>query len=277
MKIHVKILIVLISLLYTSSLHAQKPKNQSKAKLYASAINTPDLLQKSTMIRSDESSISDNHTTASDCGKYYYLTNNSEVEMTMYDRKDKPAMTLTYYISDVKNIPDGIQSKVRTEMKDKKGEVLGGGEGIFKCTDGSLSADMHVSVSSMPMKQFEGMDVKATEAYLVYPANMAAGQTLPDGAFHMDILRKGNPFATVDYTVEDRKVEGEEKIATPAGSWQCYRISYTVSMKIKMGISIPMHYKITEWFAPGFGVVKTKNYNKKGKPAGYSVLTKVKK
>jgi hypothetical protein len=30
-------------------------------------------------------------------------------------------------------------------------------------------------------------------------------------------------------------------------------------MIFKMGIGIPMNFDVTEWFAPGFGVVKTES------------------
>lgn len=216
------------------------------------------------------------HANAADCSNYYYLTNNSEVQMTAYDHRDHPAVVITYYISNVNNIPGGKQSKVRSEAKDEKGNMIGGGEGLFKCENGNLSADMHIAMSSTPMEQFKGMEVKATQAYLIYPGNIAVGESLPDGAFHMDIYRQGNLFAQVDMDITDRKVEGEEQVTTPIGAWKCYRIAYNVFMKMKMGISIPIHYKVTEWFAPGFGVVKTVNYNKKGKRSGYAQLTMLK-
>lgn len=213
---------------------------------------------------------------AQQCGNYYYLTDQGEVQMTAYDRKDKPAVVITYQISDVKSIPGGMQSKVTSEAVDEKGNKLGGGEGIFKCENGNLSADMNVTMSSTPMEQFKGMEVKADDAYMVYPADLSVGQTLPDGAFHMNVYRNKKLFSTMDYNISNRKVEAEEQITTPAGTWKCFRISYNILMKMKMGISIPMHYKVTEWFAPGFGIVKTINYNKKGKKAGYAQLTMVK-
>lgn len=208
------------------------------------------------------------------CGQYYYLSDHTTVQMTAYDKKGRPAMLLSYFISGVKDIPGGSQSKVRSELKDMNGKVVGSGEGIFKCENGRLSADMHVAMASMPMEQFKGMEVKATEAYLVYPGDMTVGSKLPDGAFHMDIYRKGKLFSQVDYNVGDREVEAaQEVITTPAGSWKCFRISYQVSIQVKMGITIPMTYKVTEWFAPGFGVVRTVNHNKKGQPVGKAELT----
>jgi hypothetical protein len=56
-----------------------------------------------------------------------------------------------------------------------------------------------------------------------------------------------------------RKVEGRESVTTPAGTWNCFKITYHSKMIFKMGIGIPMNMDVTEWWAPGFGVVKTES------------------
>lgn len=210
------------------------------------------------------------------CGDYYYLNEHTEVQMTAYDQKGKPSLVITYHISDIKPIPSGMQSTVHSRANDKNGNVIGDGEGTFKCENGDLSADMHLAMSSVPMEQFQGMEVKATKAYLVYPHDMQVGEDLPDGSFHMDIYRKGNLFGQADITIDDRKVEEMVEVTTPAGTWNCFRIAYEVTINMKMRIQIPVHYRVIEWFAPGFGVVKAENYKKKNKLSGYAQLTMVK-
>lgn len=47
---------------------------------------------------------------------------------------------------------------------------------------------------------------------------------------------------TLTLDVINRKVEGKEKITTPAGSWDCYKITNSTKMKIKvMGIGMPIN------------------------------------
>jgi len=38
-----------------------------------------------------------------------------------------------------------------------------------------------------------------------------------------------------------------------------------------------MNFKVTEWFAPGFGVVKSETYARNGKLLGSTQLTSLKK
>ncbi len=59
---------------------------------------------------------------------------------------------------------------------------------------------------------------------------------------------------------------------------EAFKISYNGLFRMQMsGIGIPMNMVVTEWFVPGFGIVKTESYNKNGKLMGSSMLTSIKK
>ncbi len=89
---------------------------------------------------------------------------------------------------------------------------------------------------------------------------MKVGDQLKDATMHMDMNGANGMKQSVDMEMKERKVEAKEKITTPAGSWDCFKISYKSKMRIKtMGIGMPMNIEGTEWFAPGFGVVKTQS------------------
>lgn len=216
---------------------------------------------------------------AQSCSGYYYLRDHTEIEMTTYDRQGDPAVVVTSRVADVSSVPGGEESKFESTVKDKDGKVLEQGSGTAKCLQGNLSVDMRATMPSGSMKQFQNMQMKADVSYLEYPSNMSVGQVLPDASFHMEIYKKESSrrFATVDYTISNRKVEGKEEITTSAGKWNCFKISYDLKMRMKIGIGIPMQFTVTEWFAPGFGIVKTEDYSRKGKNMGSTVLTALKK
>ena len=71
----------------------------------------------------------------------------------------------------------------------------------------------------------------------------------------------------------NRKVDKKESITTPAGTYDCFALSYDSEMKMGM----KMNFKIKEWISEGVGVVKSESYNKNGKLMGYSELTSFKK
>lgn len=217
---------------------------------------------------------------AQDCSGYYYLTNSS-VEMTTYDRKDKESGKVTYTISDIKKSGDMTTANFTANMVDEKGKALSKSSGVYKCSGGSLYVDARVAMPQEQMAAYKDMEVKAEEVFIEYPATVAAGQSLPQVNFKMDVINKGSTFSTITLEQTNRKVEGKESITTPAGTWDCWKITYDGRFRATLGgpsgIGIPVNFKSTEWFAPGFGIVKTETYNKNGKSMGSTLITAVKK
>jgi hypothetical protein len=121
------------------------------------------------------------------------------------------------------------------------------------------------------------MEVKSAEAYLEYPETITVGSVLPDGKFHMDITNQGSDFGSVDVSITQRKVVGQEDVSSTAGTWKCFKITYSSVVKTKvMGMGFPIEMNITEWYAPGFGIVKTETFGSGGKMLGSSLVTSVK-
>jgi hypothetical protein len=104
---------------------------------------------------------------------------------------------------------------------------------------------------------------------LFYPSDMEVGQTLPDGKIEISVMANGVRMFGSNITIKDRKVEAMETIETPAGSFECLKVTSTVVTKSVM----TMETQTIQWLAEDVGVVKTENLSKKGKLVGYQLLT----
>jgi len=218
------------------------------------------------------------HPSAQNCNGFYFFTDNAEVVMTVYDKKGAEGGKLTYKISGVNKSGNNATADFTSEFVDEKGKSLSKGSGKLKCTGGILYVDAKVSVPQTSMAAYKDMDVKGEESFVEYPSSMSAGQSLKDVNFSMEVHNKGSLFSTITLTQDNRKVIGKETISSPAGTWECWKISYDAQFKATMmGIGIPINMKTTEWFAPGFGLVKTESYSKNGKLMGSTLITSVKK
>jgi hypothetical protein len=212
---------------------------------------------------------------AQDCKTYYYLLNNAEVEMTMFDANGRAAAKNVYNVLSVSKEGASTVSDFTSTLKDAKGKTISSGKGKFKCTGGEIMIDMKMSLPNLPQLQSMKMESDGS-SFLNYPATLKEGQSLPDGSFDMS-GNAGGMDMSLQYKVTDRKVAGKGKITTAGGSWECYKITYNMSLSMKMmGMNMPMEMIATEWFAPGFGVVKTETF-KDGKPAGHMEITHFKK
>jgi hypothetical protein len=206
---------------------------------------------------------------AQDCKNYYYVQDNKTIEMTIYGKKGDVSGRNVYNVGNVNSSGGAVSSQVNSEMFDKKGKSIAKSVINFKCAGGVMMLDMKMMVPQQQAEQFK-MDAKATDVYIEYPASMKPGDALKDANMTMEVNNNGVQ-QSLTMNVTNRKVEAKESITTPAGTWDCFKITSKNKITMKMGpIGIPMNIDATEWYAPGFGIVKTES---KG---GSTMITSVK-
>jgi hypothetical protein len=144
-------------------------------------------------------------------------------------------------------------------MFDKKGKSLAKGAGSVRCNGGVMYLDLKMMLGPAQQQQMGDVTAKSDDIFMEYPSSMKVGDQLKDATMHMDIENKGMK-QSVNVVVNNRKVEGKESVNTTAGTWDCFKITYKSKIHVKMmGIGIPVNIDGTEWYAPGFGVVKTES------------------
>lgn len=195
---------------------------------------------------------------AQDCKNFYYLQNNKTIEMSILNKKGDLTGRNIYQVSNVNSSGGATTSQVSSEMFDKKGKSIAKSALNIKCAGGVMMMDMKMMMSQQQQEQFK-MDAKAENVYIEYPSSMSPGDNLKDANMTLEINNNGM-VQTLTMNVTNRKVEAKESVTTPAGTWDCYKISSKSRIHMKMGpIGIPMNIESTEWFAPGFGIVKTES------------------
>lgn len=197
--------------------------------------------------------------TAQECSNFYFLQNNKTIEMTIYNRKGDADGKYIYTISDVKNAGATTTGNFQSEMFNKKGKSTVKGSGTVQCNGGVMFVDVRVMLPQQQQEQFAKADAKMDNMYIEYPVGMKEGDQLKDASLNMDIDNNGMK-QSVTMNVNNRKVEGKESVTTTAGTWECFKISYKSRISIKtMGVGIPVNLEGIEWYAPGFGIVKTES------------------
>jgi hypothetical protein len=215
---------------------------------------------------------------AQDCKNFIYMTNNARVVMTVYDRKGDASGTNTWTVSDAKQNGKVYQASVSSQFNNEKGKEIAKSKGIYICEGGTLKADIRMSMPQQQMEAYKDAEAKFDAVYLEYPSNIAVGQTLPDANFKMDVEQKGGLSTRINFNQVNRKVVSKETIASPAGTWEAFQISFDATFRAQLGgIGIPFTISGKEWFVPGLGIVKTESYNKSGKLMGSTLITSITK
>jgi len=224
-----------------------------------------------------------------DCSQYFFLQKGKVIEIGSYDKKGDSIGRQVYSVADVSTSGGTVTGSLSSETFNKKGKSIAKATGKIRCNGGVMMVDMKLMlppgpqggpqgpkgppIGPQPQPQgdpFSSADVKADSVFLEYPVTMKPGDALKDVNFNMTINGNG-PTRTVNMIISNRKVESQESVTTPAGTWNCYKISFKSKVTAKMGpFGFPVNIEGEEWYAPGFGIVKTQS------KSGSTAITSIK-
>ena len=199
-------------------------------------------------------------TNAQNCSKYLLLQNNKHIEMTIYNKKDKEDGKQVWNVSNLKTSGGSTTAHISTEFFNGKGNSINKGESEIKCVNGMLMMNMKLMLNEAQLKQMDNATATVSGEFLEYPATMKEGDNLKDGNFKMNYKMNGSMEVNLEMTVTQRVVGATESITSPAGTWDCIKITSSQKLLTKIaGIGIPINISVTEWFAPGVGIIKTQS------------------
>lgn len=207
------------------------------------------------------------------CNQFYPLENGSYWEMETYNAKGKLSSKNQQKVITYNGTNSGFAATINSTTFNEKGKELMKGDLEIKCDAGTIYIDMRNFINEDQMKALGSYDLKVESENLEIPSGLSVGQALKNGTVTLIATNSPMPMKmTVNIT--DRKVEGKESITTPAGTFDCFKISSKATFKNQMGINMTFEFSNMEWLAPKVGMVKTESYNKNGKLNGTTLLTK---
>ena len=197
-----------------------------------------------------------------------------KTQMTNYDKNDKITSVVDQEVTDLTTIKGELEATSKVSMTDNKGEKkFESFSTKIRCANGSIRMNFQDFIGRNPaMQKMEGAEMKITGDELVFPTSLSIGQTLPENAMTMEMILNGTPLMKMTFTMKDRKVVAKETITSPAGTWECYKITYTMTNSTGFGGDTTGAL----WLSNGM-TIKTESYDKKGKKMGSGLMTKFQK
>lgn len=105
------------------------------------------------------------------------------------------------------------------------------------------------------------------------PLTLSVGMDLPDLSAVYNVYNDGEPTKmNVQFSVTDRKVLAYEKITVPVGTFDAYKVTETVSVKV---LFIRVTRTAVTWRVPGVGDVRSEESTTKGKLESYMELVSI--
>jgi hypothetical protein len=205
---------------------------------------------------------------AQNCTLYYPEETGTKLKYTTYDAKDRVTASSTQHIKDLYENEGVLSILIETQSFDKKGKDLGTNEYNAICENGVFKVDMKSFMDAATMAAYEDSEVEISGNNLEIPANLSVGDELPDGRLNISIYSSGTRIMGMSTALTDRKVEAKEEVTTEAGTFECYKISYTMTVSTMFSVKV----EAIDWISEGVGTVKSETYSR-GKLMGYTLLT----
>lgn len=215
-------------------------------------------------------------TFAQDCSFYFPTKVGTVVTTTYYDKKGKESSKLHQKVLAFKKATNFQEVKVQNRTETKNSEDVPDSllvhEFTIRCENGDFQVNWDAYMGST-LNKYQGMDMEVNSENLSIPSKLSEGQTFPDAKIDITVSNQGMKIMTIHTVVKDRKVAGFEKRTTPAGTFDCVKLTSTTETKMAF---IKVSASTAQWMAEGVGVVRTENYDKKGKLESYSEITEIK-
>lgn len=207
----------------------------------------------------------------SQCEGYFPLNEGTLFEFAHYNGKGKLVSTNLNRIDFAAKNDEGIfEIQVESTVLDDKKEEVSKGNYTVKCVGDEIILDMNAllnpAVANMPVD----VEASISGTGVALPHNLAVGQKLSDADMTIQIGNNGLSFMTMSFLETNRMVETKESVTTPAGNFECFVVSYDLDVKTILSKKM----KVKEWFAKGFGLIKSEVYDKKGKLESRSEMVK---
>jgi len=206
-----------------------------------------------------------------DCTIYSDYKEGTSTKMVHYDNKDKQTGFTVTTVKEKKSIPGGT-SLLFQQVYDNDDDYTFETEFEVKCVDGDVKVDMSKLIDPTMMTAYEDMEIDVVADDLSIPKNASPGDVLNDGTVTATV-NTGTPIkVTIAVTLSNRKVESKETVVTPAGSFDCLKISYDLLSQVGF---VKVRSGAVEYYNRKHGVIKSESFNKRGKSTGYSVIEEI--
>lgn len=202
---------------------------------------------------------------------YYQLKKGTFIATENFDEKDKLQGRAESRVTELNETPAGYVATINYKVFDKKDKVVSEGNYQCECNNGEIRIDMKAFIPQESLQAYKDMEVEIVSDDMQIPASLSVGQTLPDATFAMKTKNSPIPM-NMTFNMTNRKVEGTESVTTPAGTFDCMKISYDVQSKMMM---VNMNMKAVQYLSKDGGAVKTESFKSNGSLLGYTIMTKI--
>lgn len=211
-----------------------------------------------------------------DCTAMLPTTLGTVWETKCYDATDNLVGLTTYVVKDSYDNINGANTEIVFTTKDSIGGIQNQGKLDAYCQNGDFFMKSESQPQFTDISRMISSNVNLMGSFLNYPNTFNSADPFNTSQFAMDggeftIEPKGDRKDFVRVRVYNRSFDKNEKITTPAGTFDASKITYNVEV-YDNDRKESKTYKNVEWYAVGAGVVRAEAYDSNNNLQNYTVL-----
>ncbi|GAA4277473.1 TapB family protein [Aquimarina mytili] len=201
---------------------------------------------------------------AQECKAVLFMKQGAILDYTDYSKNGKKKGSTRHETINISGTSNTIDAIIEATVLDKKNKESFSTQYKANCNNGLFSVDMlrFFSLDKLSEQHQENFSLEIDGDVLEFPTNSKVGDVLDDGHINIKVNNQGFTLITMTFDIFNRKIVAEETITTPAGAFNCQKV--TLDFKSKFGI-IKINGSGKEWYHDNAVVIRSESYNKKRK------------
>jgi hypothetical protein len=214
------------------------------------------------------------------CEGYFPDVKGLQLEYRLSNAKGKVSLIRHQMVQQVEVKTAGLEVSAEIINSDVQGKEKSRSIAIFNCLGDQTM--MGIDQLAAPQGMVSNMALVITGDGFRLPNTPVIGQKLPPSVNVVKVKRGNFVLTSIQYTIHDYQVDSQEMITTPAGIFDCYKLTYWVDSKRYAPGSSLMKYnaifssiRVVQWYAKQIGLIKEEVYKKNGKLFSSTQLTQL--
>jgi hypothetical protein len=209
---------------------------------------------------------------AQNCDLYIPVEEGTTLSYKIFNDKGKETSAIKQTLISKAETSSGTEFLIKQDVKNDKDVMTNTLK--YKCEGNRFLFDMNSFIDKKTLESYKDMKVEMTIDEVDIPVGVTAGTTLKDGSIIMKVVSESPIQVNLKTFITNRKVEAIETITTPAGTFECLKLTQTITTD--MGIA-KMTIKTVDWISKNVGTVKSESYSKAGKLTSTMILQSISK
>jgi hypothetical protein len=196
-----------------------------------------------------------------ECTFYFPTQPETVLEYGQFDAKGRMNSVIRKKVIKSEKTADGYLVVAHKEVFDNQDSLVFEDNVEMKCFGGEFFVDMSCYYHHLQLDQYAGKEILIESDTLTIPNDPKPGMLPSFVTSRVSILEDGIPVKNMVVNVYFRIVQGYEDVITPAGTFNCLKISYEVETIVNQKVKS----KGVEWFSKEAGLVKRETFELNGK------------